>query len=491
MMQRPGVVAFTAGVARTQRAAGDRSADLASRVTAEERSVEGRMARATCPRSGHAAWTPPADRPDPVSLLEEQSASRVPELVPIRHGRMATTPFSFFRGAAAVMAADLAGTPVSGIRVQLCGDAHMSNFGGFASPDRDLIFSVNDFDETLPGPWEWDVKRLAASLAVAGRQRRFGAAERRSIVTRTVCQYRQAMRDFAAQGHLDVWYARLDAADMLERWRQEATPKLVHAMEHAVEKAHTRDNYRALAKLTHEVDGEHRIVNDPPLIVPVEDLLPGESHVRLEGLFKAKLAAYQQSLPHARRHLVDGYRYVHFARKVVGVGSVGTHDWIALLFGRDGEDALVLQVKEAQRSVLEPFAGRSMFANQGQRVVEGQRLMQAASDIFLGWVRSETLDGTTRDFYVRQLWDWKMSADINQMSVASMALYGQACGWTLARAHARSGDRIAIASYLGSSGRFEAAIAEFAEAYAEQNERDHHAFVEAIGSGRIEAREGL
>jgi uncharacterized protein (DUF2252 family) len=491
MMQRPGVVAFTAGVARTQRAAGDRSADLASRVTAEERSVEGRMARATCPRSGHAAWTPPADRPDSVSLLEEQSASRVPELVPIRHGRMATTPFSFFRGAAAVMAADLAGTPVSGIRVQLCGDAHMSNFGGFASPDRDLIFSVNDFDETLPGPWEWDVKRLAASLAVAGRQRRFGAAERRSIVTRTVCQYRQAMRDFAAQGHLDVWYARLDAADMLERWRQEATPKLVHAMEHAVEKAHTRDNYRALAKLTHEVDGEHRIVNDPPLIVPVEDLLPGESHVRLEGLFKAKLAAYQQSLPHARRHLVDGYRYVHFARKVVGVGSVGTHDWIALLFGRDGEDALVLQVKEAQRSVLEPFAGRSMFANQGQRVVEGQRLMQAASDIFLGWVRSETLDGTTRDFYVRQLWDWKMSADINQMSVASMALYGQACGWTLARAHARSGDRIAIASYLGSSGRFEAAIAEFAEAYAEQNERDHHAFVEAIGSGRIEAREGL
>jgi uncharacterized protein (DUF2252 family) len=458
----------------------------------QARADGGRASRARVPRSVHAIWEPPDDRPGPVAVLEEQAGSRLPELVPIRHGRMATSEFAFFRGAAAIMAADLAATPSSGIRVQLCGDAHLANFGGFASPERDLIFSVNDFDETIPGPWEWDVKRLAASLAVAGRERGFGARERRAIVTATVGRYRDAMREFAAQGNLDVWYARLDTAGILDRWRREAKAKAVQRFDRAVSQAHTKDSLRAMAKFCRDVDGKPRINSDPPLIVAIEELLPKEEDwAAFERGAQNALRRYRRSLPRDRRHLLEGFRYAHLARKVVGVGSVGTRCWILLLLGRDGNDPLFLQLKEARDSVLSPFAGASEFRNQGQRVVEGQRLMQSASDIMLGWFRTAGIDGTSRDFYVRQLWDWKVSADIERMAPSTMRIYGQACGWTLARAHARSGDRVAIAAYLGAGPRFDTAIAEFAEAYADQNERDYGELLTAIQAGRIVADEGL
>jgi uncharacterized protein (DUF2252 family) len=404
---------------------------------------------------------------------------------------MAASEFAFFRGGAAIMAADLATTPSSGIRVQLCGDAHLSNFGGFASPERDLIFSVNDFDETISGPWEWDVKRLAASVAVAGRERGLDARERAAIVMAAVGRYREAMREFARQRNLDVWYARLDATRILATWGQRATGKAIQRFDQAVSKAHTRDSLRALAKYCHDVDGEPRIASAPPLIVPIDELLSGEHRDKFERAAVNAFRGYRRSLPRERRRLLEGFRYVHLARKVVGVGSVGTRCWILLLLGRDGDDPLFLQLKEAEDSVLAPFAGASEFKNQGQRVVEGQRLMQAASDILLGWYRTAGIDGTPRDFYVRQLWDWKLSADIEQMAPATIRLYGEACAWTLAHAHARSGDRIAIASYLGSGPRFETAIAEFAEAYADQNERDHRALIAAIKAGRIAAEEGL
>ena len=457
----------------------------------QARAAKGRAARAQVPRSSHAVWEPPADRPDPIAVLEEQAKSRVPELVPIRHGRMAASEFAFFRGGAAIMASDLAATPSSGIRVQVCGDAHLANFGGFASPDRNLVFSVNDFDETLPGPWEWDVKRLAASLAVAGRERGFDVKERGAIVTAAISRYREAMREFAAKRNLDVWYARLDATGILDRWRQDAKRKAIRRFDRAVEKAHTRDSIRALSKYCHQVNGEPRIASDPPLIVAIEDLLPGDERATFERAVRNVLRGYRRSLPPDRRRLVEQFRFLHLARKVVGVGSVGTRCWIALMFGRDGDDPLFLQMKEAEDSVLAPFVGASKYRNQGQRVVEGQRLMQAASDILLGWYRTPGIDETPRDFYVRQLWDWKISADIERMPPATMTIYGQACGWTLARAHARSGDRIAIAEYLGAGPRFEAAVAEFAEAYADQNERDYQELITAICSGRIAAREGL
>jgi uncharacterized protein (DUF2252 family) len=451
----------------------------------------GRAARARVPRSSHAAWDGPKDRPDPMTVLEEQARSRLPELVPIRYGRMAASEFAFFRGGAAIMAADLAATPSSGFRVQLCGDAHLSNFGGFASPEREMVFSVNDFDETIPGPWEWDVKRLAASLAIAGREHGFQARERGAIVTAAVSRYREAMREFAGQRNLDVWYARLDTTRMLDLFGQEAKRKAIQRFGRVVSKAHTRDSLRAFEKYCHDVDGEPRIMSDPPLIVPIDELLSGEDRANFERGARNALSGYRRSLPGERRRLMEGFRYAHLARKVVGVGSVGTRCWILLLLGRDSDDPLFLQLKEAQDSVLAPFAGASVFKNQGQRVVEGQRLMQATSDIMLGWFRTAGIDGTLRDFYVRQLWDWKLSADIERMSPATMRIYGQACGWTLARAHARSGDRIAIASYLGSGPRFETAIAEFAEAYADQNERDYRALVDAMKAGRVVAQEGL
>jgi uncharacterized protein (DUF2252 family) len=468
-----------------------RSVREAPRVTPEERAAAGKATRAEVPRSSQAVWDPPADRADPVAVLKGQARSRVSELIPIRHGRMLASEFAFFRGGAAIMAADLAATPSSGFRVQLCGDAHLSNFGGFASPDRDMIFSVNDFDETIPGPWEWDVKRLAASFAIAGRERGFSPKERRTIVLASMSRYRAAMREFAGMRNLDVWYARLDATGILERWRKDVTAKAVRIFEQNVAKARGKDSLRALAKLCHNVNGGPRIISDPPLIVPLDELLSGADHAQLDAAVRRILRDYQRSVPRDRRHLLDGYEVVDVARKVVGVGSVGTRAWIALLLGRDGGDPLFLQVKEAQESVLAPFAGASQYRNQGQRVVEGQRLMQAASDILLGWYRTKGLDGKQRDFYVRQLWDWKLSADVEHMPPATMRIYGEACGWTLARAHARSGDRIAIAAYLGSGRQFETAIAEFAEAYADQNERDYRTFGAAVDDGILTAEQGL
>ncbi len=458
-----------------------------------ERAAAGKAARSQAPRSAHAAWEPPADRADPVEILAAQALSRVPELVPIRYGRMAVSPFTFFRGAAAVMAADLATTPVSGLRVQMCGDAHLSNFGTFAAPDRRLVFDLNDFDESLPGPWEWDVKRLTASFAIAGRENGFKAKQRREIVLTAARHYRDAMRGFASLSDLDVWYARLDVEALLAGVGAEveraAGRKAVKRAERNLAKARSKDNLRASDKLTHVVDGELRIVSDPPLIVPIEELLPaGETH-DLQQTMTDLLASYRSSLQGDRQHLLDGYRFRHLARKVVGVGSVGTRAWVALLTGADDNDPLFLQAKEAEASVLEPYAGSSRFKNHGRRVVEGQRLMQAASDIFLGWCPAVGFDGRDRDFYVRQLWDWKGSADVETQVPEAMSVYAQMCGWTLARAHARSGDRIEIAAYLGASKVFDEAIAEFSERYAEQSERDHADLLAAIDSGRLQAED--
>jgi uncharacterized protein (DUF2252 family) len=456
-------------------------------MDAPERAASGRAARSGARRSSHAGWEPPEGRADPVAILERQARSRVPELVPIRYGRMSASPFAFFRGAAAVMAADLAGTPVSGLRVQACGDAHLSNFGAFAAPDRRLVFDLNDFDESLPGPWEWDVKRLAASFAIAGRENGFKRKERSAAVVEATRSYRDSMRAFASQGNLDVWYARLGVESVMGEI--DAEPKLTKQVRKGVAKAHAKDSMRALEKLTHVVDGEPRILADPPLIVPAEELMAAEETRDLEQVLLAVLDSYRASLPEDRQHLLDGYRFRHLARKVVGVGSVGTRAWIVLLTGADDADPLFLQAKEAEVSVLEPYAGASRFENHGQRVVEGQRLMQAASDIFLGWCPAVGFDGRQRDFYVRQLWDWKRSVEVERLTPHGLELYARMCGWTLARAHARSGDRIAIGAYLGGGDAFDSAISEFSEAYADQSERDHAALVEAIGSGRIAAEE--
>jgi uncharacterized protein (DUF2252 family) len=452
-----------------------------------ERAAEGKAARSRARRSSHAAWEPAAAREDAVAILERQASSRVPELVPIRYGRMAVSPFAFFRGAAAVMAADLATTPSSGLRVQACGDAHLSNFGAFAAPDRRLVFDLNDFDESLPGPWEWDVKRLAASFAIAGRENGFGREERGVAVREAACSYREAMRGFAAEGNLTVWYERLDVEAVMGEI--EAEPKLSKQVRKGVAKAQAKNSVRALEKLTHVVDGELRIRADPPLIVPAEELMAADETRDLEQFLLTVLESYRASLPGDRQHLLDGYRFRHLARKVVGVGSVGTRAWILLLTGADDSDPLFLQAKEAEASVLEPYAGASRFENHGQRVVEGQRLMQAASDIFLGWCPAVGLDGAQRDFYVRQLWDWKRSVEIERLSPHGLELYARICGWTLARGHARSGDRIAIAAYLGGGEAFDTAIAEFSEAYADQSERDHAALVAAIDAGRVAAEE--
>jgi uncharacterized protein (DUF2252 family) len=427
-------------------------------------------------------------RADPVDVLESQARSRVPELVPIRYGRMAVSPFTFFRGAAAVMAADLATTPVSGLRVQACGDAHLSNFGAFAAPDRRLVFDLNDFDESLPGPWEWDVKRLAASFAIAGRERGLKRRERGAVVLTAARTYRDAMRGFASLRNLEVWYARLDVEAVLGEVEAE-DPAAVKRVRKGVAKARSKDSLRALEKLTHVVDGELRILSDPPLIVPAEELMPEAETRDLRQALLEVLASYRATLPADRQHLLDGYRFRHIARKVVGVGSVGTRAWVILMTGADDGDPLFLQAKEAEASVLEPYAGPSRFKNHGQRVVEGQRLMQAASDIFLGWCPAVGLDGRERDFYVRQLWDWKRSAEVETLSPRGLEVYARLCGWTLARAHARSGDRVAIAAYLGAGGRFDEAIAEFAELYADQSERDHAALVSAIDSGRLAAED--
>ena len=462
------------------------------RLSPEERVARGKAARNESPRRSHGRWQPMTGRPDPVALLEEQGESRVPELVPLRYGRMLVSPFTFYRGAALIMATDLAATPRSGLRAQICGDAHLSNFGVFASPERQLMFDINDFDETLPGPWEWDVKRLGASFEIAGRDRGFTPADRRAVVAAGVAEYRTRMHQMAAMRNLDVWYAHIEVGKIFEQLSALATKKQRAKAEANVAKARTRDSMQAFSKLTHEVDGQRRIISDPPLIVPIEELIPADAARRdvdeeLHGLIRS----YRRTLETDRRELLESFQYVHSARKVVGVGSVGTRAWILLLLGRDGQDPLFLQAKEAQDSVLERFVGRSKYPNSGQRVVAGQRLMQATSDIFLGWQRVTGLDGVTRDFYLRQLRDWKGSADVDTMTPGTMTVYARICGATLARAHARSGDRIAIASYLGTSDVFDRAIADFSVAYADQNERDYEAMVAAVKSGRLEAQTGL
>jgi uncharacterized protein (DUF2252 family) len=434
------------------------------------------------PRRSHGEWSPAPDRPDPVRILSDQARSRLQELVPLRNERMSESPFAFFRGSAAVMASDLATAPVSGIRVQLCGDAHLSNFGGYAAPDRTLVFDLNDFDETLPGPWEWDVKRLVTSVEIAARDRGYGARKRRRIVVGTSRAYRTAMREFAAVGLLDVWYSRMTPADIRDRWGASAGSDVHSALDRLVAKAMRKDSVRATSKLTGMVEGRRRFLSDPPLLVPVSELLDPESSVALEEVVRRALRSYRRSLPGSRRHLLEQFRYADAARKVVGVGSVGTRAWALLMLGVDDEP-LVLQLKEAAESVLEPFAGRSQLRHHGQRVVAGQQLLQASSDAFLGWTRIPALDGAERDFYVRQLWDWKVSADLSRQNPATMAIYGQMCGWTLARGHARSGDRIAIAAYLGGGDAFDEAMADFAAAYAEQTERDHARFSAAIRAG--------
>jgi uncharacterized protein (DUF2252 family) len=419
-----------------------------------------------------------------VALLAAQDELRLPELVPLRYGRMLASPFAFFRGAAAVMAADLALMPSAGMQAQLCGDAHLSNFGVFAAPDRRLVFDCNDFDETCRGPFEWDLKRLAASIVIAGRERGFGRRERGRATIAASSSYRRAMRDFAAMRNIDVWYARIEVEPRLAELRGRLDERRSRQIDRNLAKARSKDSLRALRKLTHETDGGVRIVSDPPLITPLEELTDAPD---AEAQLQSVLAAYRETLRDDRRHLVSSYRYAHAARKVVGVGSVGTRAWIVLLLGSDSSDPLFLQAKEAQPSVLERYAGKSPYDDHGRRVVEGQRLMQAASDIFLGWVSVAGIDGVERCFYVRQLWDGKASADLARMSVRGLGAYASLCGEALARAHARSGDRIAIASYLGRGNAFDKAMARFAESYADQNERDFERMTTAAESGEIHA----
>jgi uncharacterized protein (DUF2252 family) len=466
--------------------------NVVAHLSVDERVARGKAARAEVPRSRHAEYEPHAERANPVDLLELQARTRVPELVPIRYGRMLVSPFTFYRGAAKIMAADLAGTPRSGLNVQCCGDAHLSNFGVFASPERRLVFDINDFDETLPGPWEWDVKRLAASMLIAARYNGYGAKDQDRAVLDTVSQYRIAMRNFAGMNNLDVWYAHMEIEAVLKDFGSQIKPQQYKRTESALAKARTRDSMSAFSKLTQRVNGRAEIVDESPLIVPLRVLLPGndqdEAHQWLRGLIRT----YRQSLEHDRRKLLEQFELADFARKVVGVGSVGTRAWIALFFGRNGDDPLFLQLKEAEESVLEEHVGKSAYRNHAQRVVVGQRMMQATSDIFLGWVHVKAgLDGVARDFYGRQLKDWKGSAEVEQMVPTGMAAYGRLCGWTLARAHARSGDRIAIASYLGGGNAFDRAILDFSRAYADQNERDFRALSQAVEAGRIKAERGL
>ncbi|HYU86499.1 MAG TPA: DUF2252 domain-containing protein [Kribbellaceae bacterium] len=462
------------------------SAQADGPLSPADRAARGRALRRQVTRSAHAALDPP-DR-DPVDLLERQAAGRVPELLPVRYGRMLLSPLSFLRGGALLMAADLAGAPRTGLTVQLCGDAHLSNFGMYGTPERRLVFDVNDFDETMAGPWEWDVKRLAASLAVAAAHRGFTAKQSRRVVLGCVERYRLAMREFARMGHLAVWYTSPNAAAIRA---VSATRSQRRTIDDATARALRHNSARATVKLTRRVGGLPRIVADPPLIVPIDDLLPGAEHERLLDNLTGMVDDYLVSLRPERADLLRQYRVVDAAHKVVGVGSVGKRAWILLLIGRDARDPLMLQAKEAGPSVLAGFLGAAGYDNEGERVVTGQRMMQTASDIFLGWHRSTDLDGVRRDYYLRQLRDWKGSADVEVMDPDSMCGYGALCGWTLARAHARTGDRIAIAAYLGSGDAFERAVTRFAEAYAERNGRDYDALRAAVRSGRVTARTDL
>ena len=500
----------------------------ASPASLSERAALGERARARTPLATHAEWTRPAGRPDPVELLIEQNATREADLVPVRHGRMMVSPFTFYRGAAKIMAADLAGTPTAGLEVQLCGDAHLSNFGGFASPERQLLFGLNDFDETLPGPFEYDVKRMAASFTIAARHNRFSPADAEAVTLESARSYRAAMAEFAAMRTLDIWYSHLSETGFKDAIRavgdasavDAATSKTMRkkkkkedgkkdrgagkaakaeaaeiaqaakAADKALRKARTRDSLTALPRFAELVDGRHRIASRPPVVVPVRDLAgtfnvtPEEMQKTVEDQFRA----YQETLNDDRRHLLQRFSIVDAARKVVGVGSVGTRAFMVLLQGRDHTDPLFLQVKEATRSVLEDHLPKSQYQNPGERVVQGQRMLQAAPDIFLGWTTGVQ---DNRYYYWRQLRDMKVSADVEAMRPVVLRFYARICGWTLARAHARSGDPVAIAAYLGPDSDFEHAITTFSSAYAHQNERDHHTFLHAVKTGRLDATEGV
>ena len=481
-------------------------------LSVDDRKAEGLVARDRTAVSGHAKWRPAADRPDPVGLLEEQNTTREPDLVPVRHGRMMVSPFTFYRGAAKIMAADLKDTPVAGLEVQLCGDAHLSNFGLFASPERVLLFDVNDFDETLPGPFEWDVKRMAASFAIAGRNNGFAKADTRAATLASVRAYREAMASFAQMGTMDIWYAHLDEDELMSAIRNAVAGTKKEAKgakkgkkgkkdeklaeiagkraEKVAAKAHTRDSLQALSKLAELVDGKYRIVSQPPIVVPARDLAStyALSPDQVVPVIHEQFRAYRATLQDDRRRLLERFEVVDMARKVVGVGSVGTRAFIVLLQGRDAQDPLFLQIKEATASVLEPYLGKSQYKQHGERVVQGQRMMQAASDIYLGWTKG--LD-VSRHFYWRQLRDMKGSAEVEAMSPVGLTFYARTCGWTLARAHARSGDAVAIAEYLGGSDAFDKSITDFSERYADQNEHDYQEFVNAVKSGRLEAVEGV
>jgi uncharacterized protein (DUF2252 family) len=476
----------------------------------EERQARGKEARERAPLSSHGGWTPASDRPDPVGLLEEQNLTREPDLVPVRHGRMLVSPFTFYRGGAKIMAADLDGTPTAGLQVQLCGDAHLSNFGAFASPERRLLFDVNDFDETLPGPFEYDVKRLAASFTIAARNNGFGKADTRTATVASVAAYREAMASFAQMGTMDIWYAHLDEEELLatirsaaaaaesgkatkgKKAKQEAkgAKRAEKTAVKAVEKAHTRDSLQALSKLAELVDGHYRIVSQPPIVVPMRELegTYGLSADQMERALREQFRAYRATLRDDQRQLLERFQLVDMARKVVGVGSVGTRAFIALLQGRDQGDPLFLQVKEATRSVLEGPLPKSRYRQHGERVVYGQRMMQAASDIYLGWTKGVDVN---RHYYWRQLRDMKGSADVESMAPLGLGIYAQICGWTLARAHARSGDPVAITAYLGKRDTFDRSITDYSERYADQNDRDYQAFAKAVHSGRLQALEGV
>jgi len=485
----------------------------------DERKARGEEARDRTPPSGHAGWRPAASRPDPVALLVEQDTTREPDLVPVRHGRMMVSPFTFYRGAAKIMAADLKDTPAAGLETQLCGDAHLSNFGLFASPERRLLFDLNDFDETLPGPFEWDVKRMAASFAIAGRNNGFAKADTRAATLASVRAYREAMASFAQLGTMDIWYAHLDEDELMSAIRhavagakketkgakkeakgakkerkdgkEEKAAKIAgKRAEKIAAKAHTRDSLQALSKLGEQVNGQYRIVSQPPIVVPARDLAAtyGLSPDEVVPAIHERFRAYRATLQDDRRHLLERFEVVDAARKVVGVGSVGTRAFIVLLQGRDAQDPLFLQIKEATASVLEPYVRKSRYRQHGERVVQGQRMMQAASDIYLGWTKGVDVQ---RHFYWRQLRDMKGSADPEAMAPVGLTFYAGICGWTLARAHARSGDPVAIAAYLGESDAFDKSITDFSERYADQNEHDYQMFVTAIRSGRLEAVEGV
>jgi uncharacterized protein (DUF2252 family) len=485
-------MATATATSRKNEASSADGAEAILHLSVAERVARGRAARAEVPRASHATFTPSTERVDPLKVLEDQGTTRVPELVPIRYGRMLVSPFTFYRGAAMIMAGDLAATPRSGLMVQCCGDAHLSNFGVYGSPERRLVFDLNDFDETLPGPWEWDVKRLAVSMSIAALNNGYTVKDRERAVLGTVEAYRNAMRDFAAMSKLDVWYAHIDIETTLEEMRAQLKEKMVKRTGKTLAKARTRDSMSAFGKLTEMVDGEPRIANQAPLVVPIRELVSADDGGQTRETLARLLHSYRDTLDLDRRSLLDEFQLVDFARKVVGVGSVGTRAWIALLLGRDAQDPLFLQMKEAEPAVFEPFLGPSGFANHGERVVAGQRLMQASSDIFLGWVHNDSgLDGRERDFYVRQLRDWKGSAEVEQMVPKGLEMYGRLCGWTLARAHARSGDRIAIAAYLGGGASFDRAILEFSSAYSEQNERDFQRLTQAVESGELVAQTGV